>query len=144
MLGGTPPIPGAVASLAHVSIARLNSKRCWRRRCAVEFLECEFIQELAPPEQPLIGFSEFGQFAGLRPSVTNSRDLVLDQLKRFSLVEQEGGAAARQVARRLRLSSPLMSMACVASLPVRFWGQISYAGVKDSSLPSEKAAWLRA
>ena len=77
------PLRASIASVgsgdaAPSSSSNANSFRNWR-----------------PPEQPLIGISEFGLFAGLRPSVTNSRDLVLDQLKRFSLVEQEDGGCSK-------------------------------------------------
>jgi len=50
------------------------------------------------------------------------------------------GAASRQVARVLARRSPTISMAWLATLPVRACGQISNAGVRLSCAPSQKAA----
>ncbi len=102
------------------------------------------IQKLPPPQQLSLGLRQLGVIAYRFPMGLDHRALPLKNHPGLVRVSRKLGAVFKQVLHRLRFSAPKIRMAWEASLPLRGWGQMSYAGVKERLFPSQNAAWFRA
>ncbi len=106
----------------------------------MEPFEGVVVEELASSKQLAVDFGQLGLFADRLPILRNGCKLMLDELGRFCFGQMIIWRCREACRKRAGANVPLISMACVASLPVRLCGHMSYAGVSVSCLPSQNAA----